>query len=370
MHSILFEPIRVGNENLSNRVVMAPMTRSRSSQPGDVPNDIMATYYGQRAEAGLIVTEGAPISPVARGYSLTPGIYSQAHIDGWKKTTEAVHKNGGKIFIQLWHVGRRSHEIIAGEQPVSSSSVKIPDKVYGPDDSNEHGFGMIETSTPRAMTIEDIDSTITDFVQAAKNAIEAGFDGVELHGAHGYLIEQFLRKSSNKRKDCYGGSEENRCRFLLEVTKAVVRAIGHDKVAIRLSPFIIDNDNDAEHDLMDLSLKLLGQLAPLKLAYLHFSENIGNSRIVTDSYRQQMRSAYSGKIMVAGKYTQSSAQEVVSKGYADLVAFGQPFITNPDLVNRMKYDHALSPIDSDAQSTFYGGNEKGYTDYPTVSQQS
>ncbi|MBW8189484.1 alkene reductase [Neiella marina] len=343
---------------------MAPMTRSRTEQPGDVPNALMAEYYRQRASAALIISEGAPISAVARGYSLTPGIYTQAHIDGWKKVTDAVHQQGGKIFIQLWHVGRRSHSSIAGETPVAPSAVKNPDQVYGP--LPEGGFGMIETDMPRAMTQDDIVATIADFAQAAKNAVVAGFDGVELHGAHGYLLDQFLRTTSNHRTDQYGGSNENRLRFPLAVTQAVVDAIGGDKVAIRLSPFVTEGQADVDPHITDLTLQLIAKLAPMNLAYLHFSENISNYTEMPDSYRQQVRDIYPNPIMVAGKYTQASASKIIEQGYADLVAFGQPFITNPDLVERIHHGFSLTPVDYDAHATFYGGGAEGYTDYPTA----
>lgn len=360
----LLTDFNIGQLTLANRIAMAPMTRSRTGQPGDVPNELMAEYYRQRAGAGLIISEGAPISAVARGYSLTPGIYTQAHIDGWKKVTEAVHQQGGKIFVQLWHVGRRSHSSIAGETPVAPSAVKNPDQVYGP--LAEGGFGMIETDMPRAMTQDDIDATIADFVQAAKNAIAAGFDGVELHSAHGYLLDQFLRTTSNHRTDQYGGSDDNRLRFPLAVTQAVVDAIGGDKVAIRLSPFVTEGQADSDPNITALTLKLVEKLAPMNLAYLHFSENISNYTEMPDSYRQQVRSIYPNPIMVAGKYTQASASRIIAQGYADLVAFGQPFITNPDLVERIRHGISLTPVDYDAHATFYGGGAEGYTDYPTA----
>ncbi len=358
---MLFSPFKLGSLSLKNRIAMAPMTRSRTTQPGDVPNDLMATYYKQRATAGLIITEGAPISSVGRGYSLTPGIYSKAHIDGWKKTTEAIHGEGGKAFIQLWHVGRRSHSSIAGETPVSASAIKEDDKVFGP--LPEGGYGMVETEMPRAMSIEDIQSTISDFVQAAKNAIEAGFDGVELHGAHGYLIDQFMRINSNQRTDIYGGSKENRQRFLLETVRAVCDAIGADKVAIRLSPFVNEGASEHDEEIIDLTLDSLQKLAPLGLSYIHFSENISDSKAVTEQFRKDVRAIYPHPIMVAGKFNKEKGQEILTKGFADLVAYGQPFITNPDLVKRFKCDIDLTPVDYDAHSTFYGGGAKGYTDY-------
>ncbi|MCL1044540.1 alkene reductase [Shewanella electrodiphila] len=358
---MLFSEFPMASGTLANRIVMAPMTRSRTTQPGDVPNDLMANYYQQRASAGLIIAEGTPISAVARGYSLTPGIYSQQHIEGWKKTTTAVHKQGGKIFLQLWHVGRRSHTDIAGQQPVAPSAIKQPDQVYGP--LADGSFGMVETSIPRAMTNEDIEQTTADFVQAARNAIEAGFDGVELHGAHGYLLDQFMRFVSNQRQDEYGGSQQNRLRFPLEVINAVNDAIGADKVAIRLSPLVGEGFKEVDSDIIEVTELLLKQLAPMKLAYVHFSENIGDYTEATDSFRQKIRDIYPNPIMVAGKLTQQSAQALLEKGYVDLVAFGTPYVTNPDLVQRFKQNMALTEFDADARLTLYGGDAEGYTDY-------
>ncbi|TKB58726.1 alkene reductase [Ferrimonas aestuarii] len=353
-----------GDLSLANRVAMAPMTRSRTDQPGDRPNALMAEYYGQRATAGLIITEGAPISAVGRGYSMTPGIYTQAQIVGWRQVTDAVHAKGGKIFVQLWHVGRRSHVSISGEQPVSASAIKVFDQVYGP--LPEGGFGMIETSAPRALSSDEIQYTIADFVQAAKNAMEAGFDGVELHGAHGYLIDQFMRESSNQRTDEYGGSRDNRMRFMLDVTRSVAAAIGGDKVAIRISPFVIEGDNQVDPEIIELTLEAAAELQKLNLAYLHLSENISNCQEVPEQFRQQLRAVYRNPIMVAGKYTQESGEAILAKGYADLVAYGQPFITNPDLVSRFKYGIELTPVGYDAHAAFYGGGAEGYTDYPAA----
>ncbi|RCU43223.1 alkene reductase [Corallincola holothuriorum] len=361
---MLFTPHQFASLHLNNRIAMAPMTRSRTDQPGDIPNDLMATYYGQRASAGLIITEGAPISAVARGYAMTPGIYTEEQITGWKKVTSAVHQAGGKIFVQLWHVGRRSHHTIAGETPVSASAIKEPDQVFGP--LPEGGFGMIETDQPRALSQQEIKATIADFVQGAKNAMAAGFDGVELHGAHGYLIDQFLRISSNQRTDDYGGSQDNRMRFMLEVTEAVANAIGANKVAIRLSPFVTEGAAQPDPEITELTIKALAKLAHLQLAYVHFSENISNYTQVPDSFRQQVREVYPHPIMVAGKYTVSSAQQILAQGFADLVAFGQPFITNPDFVYRARNQLPLTPVGDDAHSTFYGGGAAGYTDYATV----
>lgn len=364
MSHSLFDRLTLNTTALTNHIAMAPMTRSRTSQPGDVPNDMMATYYQQRADAGLIVTEGAPISAVARGYSMTPGIYTQDHINGWKKTTQAVHDAGSKVFIQLWHVGRRSHSSISGQQPVSASAVKDPDKVFGP--LPEGGFGMVETEMPRAMTQADIQATIADFVQAARNAMEAGFDGVEIHAAHGYLFDTFLRQSSNQRTDQYGGSQENRIRFMMETLTAVCDAIGSDKVAVRLSPHVMEGFADDDAEIVEVVLKALKQMAPMNLAYVHFSENISRHVAVPESFRQQVREVYPQpqRIMVAGKLTKAHAQEMLDKGHADLFAFGTPYITNPDLATRLRHNWPLEGFDADARLTLYGGDQHGYIDYP------
>lgn len=345
-----------------NRIVMAPMTRSRSTQPGDIPNEMMATYYRQRASAGLIITEGAPVSAVARGYSMTPGIYTRAQIEGWKKVTEAVHQEGGKIFIQLWHVGRRSHSSVSGAEPLAPSAIKIPDQVFGP--LPEGGFGMIETQQPKAMSEQDIQATISDFVQAAQNAMLAGFDGVEVHAAHGYLFDTFLRLESNQRQDRYGGSQENRLRFLVDTLQALTQTIGSGRVAVRISPHIGEGFTGDNPDIIQLTLALLQKLQPMNLAYVHFSENISRYVEVSDAFRQQVRSVYQHPIMVAGKLTKQSAQRLLDQHYADFVAFGTPFVTNPDLVARFAHDWPLTEFDADARLTLYGGGEAGYIDYP------
>jgi len=365
---MLFTPHQHGRLTFANRVVMAPMTRSRADQPGDVPNELMATYYAQRASAGLIISEGTPISAVGRGYSMTPGIYTSAQVAGWKKVTDAVHKNHGKIFVQLWHVGRRSHASISGFTPVSASTAKDPDKVYGP--LTEGGFGMIETGVPRAMTLLDIEETIADFVIAAQNAMLAGFDGVELHAAHGYLIDQFMRLGSNTREDAYGGSQEKRIRLLLEVTQAVASAVGADKVGIRVSPFVTEGYANEDPEIPAVTLKAMQALAPLDLAYIHFSENISRYTPMPESYRREVRAQYRNPIMVAGKYTKDSAEAILKDGLADLVAFGQPFITNPDFVKRIANGHELTPVNYEAHASFYGGDGKGYIDYPVFAEAS
>ena len=361
----------VAGTRLNNRIAMAPMTRSRSTQPGNIPNDIMAQYYAQRANAGLIISEGTPISPVARGYSLTPGIYSHAQIEGWKKVTNAVHNKGGKIFVQLWHVGRRGHASVGGSQPLAASSIKITDKVYGPIITNGiNQYGMIETDTPKAMSQQDINDTINDFVQAAKNAMLAGFDGVEIHGAHGYLFENFMRIDSNQRTDQYGGNQQNRMRFLLQTIEAVCQAIGSHKVALRLSPFVNEGASEPDPEIVELTIKLAKQLAPFNLAYLHFSENISAHQPATDEFRAQIRANYPATIMVTGKQNQHSAQQLLDTSNVDLVGFGTPFISNPDLVARFCNNWPLAEFDPDARLTLYGGDEKGYSDYPIYSKVS
>ncbi|WP_413114063.1 alkene reductase [Thaumasiovibrio sp. DFM-14] len=363
---MLFDSFKSDNFAVENRIAMAPMTRSRTSQPGDVPNDLMATYYAQRATAGLIVTEGAPISAVGRGYSMTPGIYTKEHIEGWKKVTKAVHDKGSKIFIQLWHVGRRSHSSISGSQPVSASAIKVPDQVFGPLPAG--GFGMVETEAPREMTLDDIQNTIADFVQAAKNAVEAGFDGVEVHAAHGYLLDTFLRQESNQRSDQYGGSQENRMRFMVETLQAVSNEIGSNKVAVRISPHVIEGFADEDSEIVELTLKALKKMASMNLAYVHFSERISRYQEVPESFRQQAREVYPNPIMIAGKLTVEDAQELISKGYCDFAAFGTPYVTNPDLVERFRNNWPLAEFDADARLTLYGGDEKGFIDYPCYSE--
>lgn len=361
MSHSLFDTVTLGRGALTSRIAMAPMTRSRTTQPGDIPNELMATYYQQRADAGLIITEGAPISAVARGYSMTPGIYTPEHIDGWKKVTRAVHDAGSKIFIQLWHVGRRSHSTISGQQPLSTSAIKDPDQVFGP--LPEGGFGMVETEMPKAMSVTDIQQTIADYVQAARNAMEAGFDGVEIHAAHGYLFDAFLRTSSNQRSDRYGGSQENRMRFLVETLQAVSAAIGGENVAVRLSPHIMEGFAHDDAEIVDVVLKTLKAIAPMQLAYVHFSERISRYVEVPESFRRQVREIYPHTVMVAGKLTQALAQEMLEKGYADLFAFGTPYITNPDFATRLRHGWPLRDFDPDARLTLYGGGAEGYTDY-------
>ncbi len=327
----------------------------------------MEKNYQQRASAGLIIAEGSPISVVARGYSMTPGIYTSEQVAGWKLVTDAVHQKGGKIFLQIWHVGRRSHSSITGKQPVAPSAKKVPDQVFGP--LAEGGYGLLETEVPRAMTTEEVRSTIVDFVNAAKLSMEAGFDGVEIHGAHGYLIDQFLRISSNERTDKYGGSQENRMRFLLETAIAVAKEIGSDKVGVRISPFVSEGTGGVDdHEIIELTLNALKELQKLNLAFVHFSENIANYKEVPESFRKNVRDIYTNPIIVCGQKTKESGNLLINQRYADMIAYGRPFIINPDLVSRFKNNYALTELKDDSQTTIYGGGEHGYTDYPTYEE--
>ncbi|ELM6646781.1 TPA: N-ethylmaleimide reductase [Vibrio vulnificus] len=361
--SKLFEPTQLKHLNLQNRVVMAPMTRARTSQPGNIPNAMMATYYTQRASAGLIISEATQISDDSQGYSFTPGVYTDEQVAGWKSVTQAVKSQGAAMFCQLWHVGRVSHPVFQkGAQPIAPSALApVETKVWLAD---EQGNGnMVDCVEPRAMTQDDIDRVVSDFAYAAKRAIEAGFDGVEIHGGNGYLIDQFLRTNSNHRKDQYGGSRENRIRFLLQVVDAVSQAIGADKVGVRLAPFITFKDMNCP-DIVPTILEASKQLQARDIAYLHLSEaDWEDAPEIPESFRIELREYFTNAIIVAGSYTQARADEVLEKGYADLVAFGRPFVSNPDLVARLKHQQPLAELDG---ATLFGGDERGYTDYTAL----
>lgn len=361
--SKLFQTTNLKALDLQNRVVMAPMTRARTTQPGNIPNEMMATYYQQRATAGLIITEATQISDDSQGYSFTPGVYTDEQVKGWKLSTEAVHQQGAAIFCQLWHVGRVSHPIFQkGELPIAPSALApIETQIWMSDDQ---GNGkMVDCIEPRAMTQADIDRVIKDFAYSAKRAVEAGFDGIEIHGGNGYLIDQFLRTNSNKRTDKYGGSRENRTRFLIEVVDAVIEAIGADKVGVRLAPFITFKDMDCP-DIVATILDASKELQARDIAYMHLSEaDWDDAPVIPESFRIELREVFTNTIIVAGSYTPERADEMLNKGFADLVAFGRPFVANPDLVSRLKNDEELADLDG---ATLFGGNEKGYTDYPAL----
>jgi len=359
----LFEPIRVGDIALANRIVMAPLTRNRAAA-NQVPSELAVTYYEQRAGAGLIVTEASQISPEGQGYLDTPGIYSPEQIAAWKKVTAAVHAKGGKIVIQLWHVGRISHVSLQpnGQAPVSSTARAAKGKTF-----IKSGFD--DVSAPRALRLDEIPGLIAAYRQAARNAIDAGFDGVEVHGANGYLLDQFLRDSVNDRTDAYGGSIENRSRLLLEVMGAVVGEIGAGRTGLRLSPVTPSNDAGQDSQAQTLFNHVAEQLAPMKLAFLHVVEGqTGGARDIApfdyEALRQRYKAGHpSGAWMVNNGYNRQMAIEVVASGAADLVAFGRPFISNPDLVLRLKED---APLNALKPALLYGGTAEGYTDYPTL----
>ena len=337
---------------------MAPLTRMRSKQPGNIPWELNATYYAQRASAGFIISEATQVSQQGQGYPATPGIHSKEQIQGWKIVTDAVHKNGGHIFLQLWHVGRISHpDYHNGELPVAPSAIKPKGKGVTP-------TGMQEFVTPRALETAEIAGIVEDYRNAAKQALAAGFDGVEIHGANGYLLDQFLRDGTNNRTDNYGGSLENRARLLLEVIQAVVEVWGADKVGLRLSPSGTFNDM-ADSAPETIFVYVLEQLNHLGLAYLHLVDALEGdirhgAKVVSLAI---LRKAYRGKLIICGGYDQDKAEQAIEQGLADAVAFGQLYIANPDLVERFK---ANAPLNKPDMATFYGGNEKGYIDYPAL----
>ncbi|MFD1701739.1 alkene reductase [Methylopila henanensis] len=357
----LFQPLKAGALELRNRIVMAPLTRSRADAKTLAPRQINADYYGQRASAGLIIAEATQIMPEGQGYAWTPGIYSDEQIAGWKLVTDAVHSKGGKIVLQLWHVGRISHRDLqpGGKLPVAPSAVKPEGKAF-----TETGFKDLET--PRALELDEIPDIIAQYGRAASNAIAAGFDGVEVHGANGYLPDQFLRDKTNLRTDAYGGSIQNRARFLLEATEAAIAAIGHERVGIRLSPVSPANDC-ADSNPEPLFTYLTERLSDLRLAYLHVIEGeTRGSRAPEGAFDLSvLRKAFNGVYIGNNGYDPELAAARVAAGEVDAVAFGRPFIANPDLVERIREGAPLAEPD---QATFYGGGEKGYTDYPTRGQ--
>ncbi|MDO6762654.1 alkene reductase [Agarivorans sp. 1_MG-2023] len=362
MTTSLFDSIKLGQLTLNNRIVMPPMTRSRASQPGDVANEMMATYYAQRASAGLIVSEGTQISPMGKGYAWTPGIYSQEQIAGWKTVTDAVHAKGGTMFAQLWHVGRVTHsDNINGEQPISSSAIAAENvKVFIDNGSDEPGF--VDVSTPREMSQQDIAEVVQQFRQAALNAIEAGFDGIELHAANGYLINQFIDSESNQRQDQYGGSLENRLRFLDEVVAAMVDAIGAERVGVRLAPLTTLNGTVDANPIETYTAAAV-LLNKHNIVYLHIAEVDWDDAPDTPiSFKRALREAYQGVLIYAGRYKGDNAQQAIEDGLADMIGFGRPFVANPDLPARLQHGYPLAAHDP---NTLFGGGEQGLSDYPS-----
>ncbi|MCT8334308.1 alkene reductase [Leptospira sp. 85282-16] len=355
----LFSEAKLGNLTLKNKVVMAPMTRSRSI--GNVPGDLVATYYEQRAEAGLIITEGTSPSPNGLGYARIPGIFSEEQTKAWKKVTDKVHAKGSKIFVQLMHTGRIGHELNLpkGAKVLGPSAILAKGQMWTDAD------GMKDHPTPKEMSKEELNQTLEEFVNASKNAIKAGFDGVELHAANGYLLEQFLHPSSNQRTDEYGGSIENRNRFIIEVAKAVSTAIGKDKTAIRLSPYGAFNDLFPFPETHEEYSLLAEKLNEIGIVYVHLVDHssMGAPTVEPETVKN-IRNAFKGTLILSGGYDLDRAEKDLTSGNADLVAFGKPFLGNPDLVTRFQKNIPLVSFD---QTTLYTPGEKGYTDYPKAS---
>jgi N-ethylmaleimide reductase len=353
----LFKPEVLGSVELTNRIVMAPMTRCRAI--GNLPNELMAEYYKQRSGAGLIITEGTSPSPNGLGYARIPGIYSTKQVEGWKKTTAAVHSKGGRIFVQFMHTGRISHRLNMpiGSKIIGPSAVKAAGQMWT--DSQQ----MQDFPVPKEMNNEDLLQTKSQFAAAAKNAIEAGFDGVELHAANGYLLEQFLSPISNIRKDDYGGSIENRCRFVLEAVASVADTIGSRKTAIRLSPYGVASDMPLYPEIDATYNYLSDQLNKLGIVYVHIVDHSSmGSPVVPVKLKNLIRNNFKNSIILSGGYDKERAEKDIQSGLCDLVAFGRPFINNPDLIDRLKNNWALSQTLH--MDLFYTADGKGYTDYP------
>lgn len=359
----LLQPLQVGDLQLKNRIWMAPMTRSRANNAENKVFDLHATYYRQRASAGLIITEGSQISPRAVGYINTPGIYSEAQTEAWKQVTQAVHEAGGHIFIQLWHVGRMSHpDFHGGELPLSASATNPQSKSFTPQ-------GFKETVTAKEMTLEEIRETIADFKNAAKNAMEAGFDGVEIHSSNGYLLHQFFNPTSNHRTDEYGGSIENRAKILFEVIDAIKEVMPENRIGVRLNPSLhgvfgmtMDEETIPTFDY------IVKKLNEYQLAYLHLSEpftDVSDIPFAEQHIAKRYRPLYHGTLVINNAFDQEKGNKIIEDGLADAVAFGKPFISNPDLVERFEENAPLADWDS---KTFYTPGEMGYTDYPSLKE--
>src|SRR3954463_8789028 len=355
--SKLFEPYQLGPLKLPNRLVMAPLTRNRALT-GFVPGPLAAEYYGQRASAGLLITEASQVSQQGQGYQDTPGIYSKEQVAGWRKVTERVHARGGRIFIQLWHVGRISHTSLQpnGGAPVGPSAIRAKGKTFV-------GGTFTDISEPRALALEEIPGIIESFRRGAANALEAGFDGVEIHGANGYLLDQFAKDGANKRNDAYGGSIENRAKLMLEVAKVVAAEAGPERTGIRISPVTPSNDI-SDSDPQPLFDHIVDQLNALKLTYIHVIEGAtGGPRDIAPFDYASLRRRFKQAYVANNGYDFDLATNVLAADAADLIAFGKPYISNPDLVERLRKGAPLNPFD---KATFYGGGAKGYTDYPTL----
>jgi len=367
---VLSTPVTLGHHTLNNRVVLPPLTRQRSAQPDDIATALMAEYYRQRAGAGFMVSEGTQIEPRGQGYAWTPGIYSAAQIDGWRTVTDAVHADGGVIFAQLWHVGRVSHNALQpeGAAPVAPSAIAaLQAKAFietGP------GVGELkQPPVPRALTTLEVKALVAQYAQAARNALDAGFDGVEIHSANGYLVNQFISAHANQRDDEYGGSLDNRLRFLREIVEAVCQVVGPERLGVRFSPLFSGTDQDrvyiglVEEDPHHTYIEAIKVLEASGIAYVSIAEaDWDNAPDLPDSFRQAVRETFSGRIIYAGRYTAERGARLVETGLADLIAFGRPFIANPDLPQRIFKGWPLNPL---REEGMYGGGEAGYIDYPT-----
>jgi len=354
----LFEPFKLGPITLANRFVMAPLTRNRAIPPGMVPNPLAIDYYGQRASAGLLITEASQVSQQGQGYQDTPGIYSKEQVEAWRKVADRVHERSGKIFIQIWHVGRISHSSLqpGGGKPVAPSAIRANGKTFV-------AGTFTDISEPRALELSEIPGIIDDFRRGTVNALAAGFDGVEIHGANGYLLDQFAKDGANKRDHLYGGAIPNRARLMLEVAAAVVSEAGAERTGIRLSPVTPANDI-SDSNPQPLFEHIVDQLNALKLTYIHVIEGAtGGPRNNAPFDYASLRRRFDGAYIANNGYDFELATKVLAEGAADLIAFGKPFISNPDLVERLKKGAALNEWD---KATFYGGGAKGYTDYPTL----
>jgi N-ethylmaleimide reductase len=357
--SKLFEPFKLGPITLPNRLVMAPLTRNRAVA-GLVPSPLSVEYYGQRASAGLLISEASQVSPQGQGYQDTPGIYSKEQVAGWRKVTERVHERGGRIFIQLWHVGRVSHISLqpGNGAPVAPSAIRANGKTYV-------GGTFADVSEPRALALEEIPGIVEDFQRGTANALAAGFDGVEIHGANGYLLDQFAKDGTNKRTDAYGGSIENRAKLMLEIAKSVSTEAGPERTGIRISPVTPSNDI-SDSNPQPLFDHIVDRLNALKLIYIHVVEGAtGGPRDIAPFDYASLRKRFKGTYIANNGYDFDLANKVLAADAADLIAFGKPFISNPDLVERLKRGAPLNPPD---KATFYGGGAKGYTDYPVLGE--
>lgn len=360
----LFESYKMGSFELKNRFVHPPLTRSRASEPGEVPNELMATYYAQRTSAGFMIAEATQVSLQGMGYARTPGIYSKEQIEGWKLTTNSVHEQNGTIFLQLWHTGRVGNSKVNGLQPIAPSAIAAKDtNVYIFDGAPNGDATFIPVEAPREMTKDDIKTVIAEFARGAKNAIEAGFDGVEIHGANGYIVDQFLRSNSNKRTDEYGGSKENRTRFLVELTKAVCDAVGKEKTGVRVAPFIKFKDM-GDPEIFDTIMIATKKLNELGILYLHLSEaDWGDAPVIPRDFRIQLRESFGNTIIATGNKTPEEGELLLNENLVNLIGFGKKYICNPDYPERVKLNAPLNTI-TDTHTLFGGGGARGYTDYP------